>query len=419
MNENSEFHHKLNVLSQFIGMSSRYILFIFLFFFFHGHAQNEISRIDSMLKSVYPASGPGAVIAVVKNRQLIFKKSYGLADLRTGRPISANENFNIGSLTKQFTAFAVLHLYEKRKISLDDPIGKYFSLPPALANITIRQLLNHSSGIPDHYGFTDTSLVRHATDHDVLASIRHADTLYFRSGTHYRYSNTAYCLLGLLIEKLTGKTYETYLREVIFSPLGMDGALVFNIKRAIPKRVIGYDLSAEGRYVKSDADESIFFSTESDGGIYLSMNDYMRWCNALEWGRFSGAPEIQMAWRGQTPVDSLHNLYYGNGWFVHQSAGEPKIIYHTGFNGGFRTVVFMIPKLNYYVSIFSNRGDIDLEDLVSRINRILHVQDNSFIKSGPLESFIHSWHKFAPCKETSSFLTSFTRNLNARDMELN
>ncbi len=406
-------------LVNFLIMHSRPLLLIFLFFYLSSYSQSAISRIDSLMSSIYQSSAPGAVIAIQKNHRVIFKKAYGLADLHSGRPITADGNFNIGSLTKQFTAFVVLELYYEGKFSLSDSIGKFFKLQTPLSSIRISQLLNHSSGIPDHYGFTDTSQVKHATDKDVLSAIRLADTLYFISGTHYRYSNTAYCLLGMLIEKLSGKSYPTYINQKIFQPLGMEGATVFRFKQPISDRVIGYDLSKEGHFVKSDAEESIFFSTEADGGIYTSMNNYLKWCEAVESGKFSRTPMMRRAWDGQTLIDSLHRLWYGNGWFVQQSVNYPKVVYHTGFNGGFRTVVFMIPSLDYCISIFSNRGDIDLEELVSRINKILYIPDNSFIKSGPLESFIHSWPKFAPCKETSSFLTSFKRNLNARDMELN
>ncbi len=235
---------------------------------------------------------------------------------------------------------------------------------------------------------------------------------------HYRYSNTAYCLLGL-IEKLSGISYGDYLQKNIFTPLGIQDATVFQSGHPISKRVTGYDLSAEGKFIRSDEDESVFFSTEADGGIYISMNNYMKWRRAIEFGKFSNTPMIRKAWQGQTLVDTLKGLWYGNGWFIQQSQGSNKVVYHTGFNGGFRTVVFMIPSLDYCISIFSNRGDIDLEELVTDINKILDVTDNSFIKSGPLESFIHSWPIFAPCKETSSFSTLFIRNLNAKGMVLN
>jgi D-alanyl-D-alanine carboxypeptidase len=395
------------------------LILIFNFFFICGFCQSAEYRIDSLMNAFYKPDLPGAVIAVEQNNKTIFKKGYGKSDLITGIPIKADENFNIGSLTKQFTAFAVLDLYYKGKFSLKDPIGKYINLPHPIASIRISQLLSHCSGIPDHYSYVDTNKVKHATDKDVLAAMQKADLLYFPSGTHYRYSNTAYCLLGMLIEKISGMPYGDYLQKNIFMPLGIKDATVFKINRTISKRVMGYDLSMDGKFFQSDAEESIFFSTEADGGLYISMNNYMIWCRAIESGKFSRTPIIRRAWNGQTPIDTLHGLWYGNGWFIKDGNASPKYVYHTGFNGGFRTVVFLIPSLDYRISIFSNRGDIDLEDLVSRINKILLIPDNSFIKSGPLESFIHSWPIFAPCKETSSFSTLSGKNLNGKDMVLN
>ena len=371
------------------------------------------------MKAFYQPAAPGAVIAIEQHHKTIFKKGYGLADLKSGKRIDADENFNIGSLTKQFTSFAVLDLVYSGKLSLGDSIGKFFKLPASLASVRISQLLGHNSGIPDHYAFTDTHKVKHVTDIDVLVAMQGADTLYFPSGTRYRYSNTAYCLLGMLIEKISGKSYSTFLRQNIFEPLGIQNATVFQIHQPIVNRVIGYDLSVNGKFIQSDAEESVFFSTEADGGIYISMNNYLKWCRAIESGVFSKRPEIRTSWEHQTSIDSLRGLWYGYGWFIYQPAGYPKAVYHTGFNGGFRTVVFMIPSLDYCITLFSNRPDIDLEELVSRINKLLSIPDNSFIKSGPLESFIHSWPKFAPCKETISFLTLSKKNLKGRGMALN
>jgi D-alanyl-D-alanine carboxypeptidase len=418
-NEISIFCLKLNVPSQFTNMKFLFLVLILHIFFISGFGQTTENRIDSLMESLYKPDAPGAVLAIQQHNKIIFKKEYGLANMTTGRSITADDNFNIGSLTKQFTAYGLLELYYKGKFSLTDSIGKFFKLQPPLSGIQISQLLNHSSGLPDHYHFTDTNKIKHATDKDVLAAIQTADSLYFPSGTHYRYSNTAYCLLGLLIEKLSGLSYPAFLQTQIFGPLGIRDASVFRINLSIPHRVIGYDLAKDGKFIKSDAEESIFFSTEADGGIYISMNNYLKWCQAVESGIFSRTPSMRKAWQGQTLVDTLNNLWYGCGWFIHQPASGAKVIYHTGFNGGFRTAVFMIPSLDYCVSIFSNRSDIDLEDLISRINNILSIPDNSFIKSGPLESFIHSWPIFAPCKETSSFSTLFTKNLNAKDMALN
>jgi CubicO group peptidase (beta-lactamase class C family) len=400
-------------------MKNGWLIFAFNLFFIPGFCQSAEKQIDSLMKAYYQPDLPGAVIDVELNNKTVFKKGYGKANLVTGSSITAEDNFNIGSLTKQFTAFAVLDLFYKGKFSRNDSIGKFLKLRYPVSSIRIFQLLSHCSGIPDHYGFVDTNKVKHAMDKDVMLAMQKADSLYFLPGTHYRYSNTAYCLLGMLIEKLSGLSYGDYLQKNIFIPLGIQDAMVFQFGHPISKRVTGYDLSPERKFIRSDEDESVFFSTEADGGLYISMNNYMKWCRAIESGKFSNTPMIRNAWQGQTLVDTLKGLWYGNGWFIQQPAGSNKVVYHTGFNGGFRTVVFMIPSVNYCISIFSNRGDIDLEELVTRINQILAVNDNSFIKSGPLESFIHSWPIFAPCKETSLFSTSFIRNLNGKGMVLN
>lgn len=400
-------------------MRLRILIFLSFFSIVNSRGQSLFPQIDSLMNSYYKPFEPGAVIAITLNQVTLFKKSYGLADLDSRKPISADDNFNIGSLTKQFTSFALLDLSNKGKCSLSDSIGKYFNLPARFSAIRISQLLSHSSGIPDHYAFTDTFKVKHATDKDVLFAIQKADTLYFSSGTRYRYSNTAYCLLGMLIEKLSGLSYAGYLQQIIFGPLGIKDAVVFQYGKPIKARVTGYERQPDGKFVRADADESIFFSTEADGGLYVSMNNYLKWCSAIESGVFSGTPMVRKAWQGQTEIDTAQSLWYGCGWFIRQVAGSPKAVYHTGFNGGFRTVVFMIPARDYCISIFSNRSGTDLEELVSRINNILAMADNSFIKSAPLESFIPSWPKFAPCKETSSFSTSSKKNLNDRDTALN
>ncbi len=400
-------------------MRNGWLIFVFNVSFIPGFCQSAEKQIDSLMNAYYQPDQPGAVIAIEQNNKTLFRKGYGKSDLVSGSSITAEDNFNIGSLTKQFTAFAVLDLFYKGKFSRNDSIGKYLKLPHPVSSVSIFQMLSHCSGIPDHYGFVDTNKVKHATDKDVLAALQKADTLYFPPGTHYRYSNTAYCLLGMLIEKLSGLSYGDYLQKNIFIPLGIYDATVFQYGHPMSNRVTGYDLSRDGKFIRSDEDESVFFSTEADGGLFISMNNYIKWCRSIESGKFSNTPMIRNAWQGQTLVDTLKGLWYGNGWFIQQSTGSEKIVYHTGFNGGFRTVVFMIPSLDYCISIFSNRGDIDLEELVTRINKILGMNDNSFIKSGPLESFIHSWPIFAPCKETSLFSTLFIRNLSGKDMVLN
>jgi CubicO group peptidase (beta-lactamase class C family) len=352
------------------------------------------NRLDSLFKSYYKDQQPGAMIAIQQQDKIIFKQGYGLANLQTKSRITSATNFNIGSITKQFTAFCILQLEKKGKLSLDDKLIKYFpGFNPKTGNsISIRHLLTHSSGIWDHYEYTDTSVVKHATDKDVLGAVIHIDTTYFTPGSHYRYSNTAYCLLALIIEKISGQSYADFIQKNIFEPLAMNHSAVLKIGSSIYQAALGYDINEERntngkkQFRELDANQSIFFSTEGDGGIYTSMDDYLKWIAALHSGTILGKALVQQAQSAQFVIDPPSRLAYGYGWFVSEKNKE-KIVYHTGSNGGFRAIAFFIPSLKYSVVIFSNRDDINLENLVQEINNILHVSNKSFIKIESLVSF--------------------------------
>jgi D-alanyl-D-alanine carboxypeptidase len=151
----------------------------------------------------------------------------------------------------------------------------------------------------------------------------------------------------------------------------------------ISERALGYEYE-NGSFKISDARESLFFSTNGDGGIYTSIDDYLKWIMAILNGNVLNSSIIKEAQSPQIKIDTTRNISYGYGWFV-AGSDDNKIAYHTGSNGGFRTIIFMIPSKKYSVVIFSNRTGIDLEDLVREINKIFKIADNSFIK---LESLI-------------------------------
>ena len=364
-------------------------------------AQNASRKIDSLLQQMYKAEEPGASVLIQKKGKIIFQKSYGIANLQTKEKINFHSNFNVGSITKQFTAFAILQLAKEKKLSMDDRLIRFFpDFNKKLGNeITVQELLTHSSGIIDHYAYIDTNKVKHASDLDVLNAVKNLDSTYFVPGTQYRYSNTAYCLLAMIIEKLSGIPYSTYIKKNIFEPLAMDHAQVFSMGSPIKNQVRGYDADEKGNFKKLDADESIFFSTEGDGGIYCSLEDYSKWFLSLQKGKLLGNKWIGEARSPQFPVDKTKKLYYGFGWFINEKSNEPAV-YHTGSNGGFRAISFSIPSQDYLVVIFSNRTGIDLENLVIEINKILRTGSNSYTKIDQLESFNNSSLIFAPCKET-------------------
>jgi D-alanyl-D-alanine carboxypeptidase len=348
--------------------------------------QNENNRLDSLMSSVYHKNQPGAAIAVVKNGDIVFKKGYGIANLDTKTPVKSSTNFNICSMTKQFTAYSILKLASDKKLSLDDKIDKYFpDFNSKVADkVTIRNLLTHSSGIVDHYDYVDKSLFKEFWDKDVLNAIKSVDSVYFPAGSKYRYSNTAFCLLSQIIEHVSGYSYPAFLHENIFKPLKMNKSDVIKPDFKISERAFGYEFENDSFKI-ADARESLFFSTMGDGGIYTSIDDYLNWIFAIQNGEILNSSIINTAQSAQFPIDITRNLSYGYGWFV-AGSGDKKIVYHTGSNGGFRTIIFMIPSKKYSVVIFSNRTGIDLEDLVHQINKIFKIDDKTFVKLDSLIS---------------------------------
>ncbi len=366
-------------------MKRLFVSFIFLLTAFQVFSAKEKERLDSLMSSIYINDQPGAAIAVLNNGKVVFKKGYGLADLNSKTPVTPSTNFNICSLTKQFTSYLILKLAEENRLSPDDRTDKYFPdfTGKAAGNATIRQLMSHCSGIIDHYDYVNKASYKEFRDKDVLNAIKSVDSVYFQPGTAYRYSNTAFCLLSLIIEQVSGYSFPGSVRENIFKPLKMDRSDVINPDFKIPERALGYEFD-NGSFKVSDAGESLFFSTMGDGGIYTSINDYLKWINAIQKSKVLNSAIVKNAQSPHFPIDKKRNLSYGFGWFV---AGQDsnRVVYHTGSNGGFRTIVLMIPSRQYSVVIFSNRTGIDLEDLVGKINRIFKIDDSSYVK---LESLI-------------------------------
>jgi CubicO group peptidase (beta-lactamase class C family) len=329
-------------------------------------------QVDSLLKTIYKKDEPGASMAILQNGKPVLKYNYGLVNTETKENTASTTNFNIGSLTKQFTAAAILQLSERKKLSLSDKIAKFFpDLSKKVAeSITIQQLLTHSSGIIDHYAYADKNL-KHAHNADVYAAIKNIDSTYFSPGHNYRYSNTAYCLLALVIEKLSGMSYSAYMKKNIFRPLGMVHTTIWNEKETIAEEATGYEYdSASGSFKKSGPQENVFFSTEGDGGVDTSIDDYLTWFAALQSGKILSAAKIKDARSAQFPINKQKSLSYGYGWFINESS-SPYKVYHSGSNGGFRTFSFSIPEENFLIVIFSNRTGIDLEQLVLEIDKIL------------------------------------------------
>ncbi len=343
---------------------------------------------DSLLRTVYADSLPGIAVGILQKGSPPFEKSYGISSTESKEKITSLTNFNIASLTKQFTAMAVLQLEEQGRLSLSDKLNRFFPhMNPKVAdNINLQQLLTHTSGIPDHYGFIDTKGMKHAHNKDVYEAIKNVDSLYFPPGTQFRYSNTGYCLLALVIEKASGLSYNEYMQKNIFAKAGMSHTLIWNEQINSKHSATGYDKdSTTGTFIPSGAEEHIFFSTEGDGGVYTSIHDYLLWIKALNEGKVFTKAMVDKARSIEYVIDAKQKLGYGFGWFADESKSDKKV-YHSGDNGGFRTYSFTLPDQDFAIVIFSNRSDIAVEDIVEKIYHLIYPNRTPFIKVEVLTS---------------------------------
>lgn len=349
-------------------------------------AQGKNERLDSLMSALYPNDKPGAAIAVVENGRVIFKKGYGIADMDSKVSITPSTNFNIGSMTKQFTAYCTLKLISRKKLSLNDRLIKFFPDFNRKVGraITIRDLLTHSSGIIDYYDYVDRKQYKEFSDEDIVPVIKSIDSVYFPAGSRFRYSNTGYCLLAMIVQKVSGKPFPEFVRDNIFKPLGMEESDVIHPGLKMPDRAFGYEFKNDSFKV-SDAKQNYFFSTMGDGGVYTSIDDYLKWIMAIQSGKVLTPHLVRESQSPQFLIDSSKNVSYGFGWFI-AGSGDDKLIYHPGSNGGFRSIVLMKPSQEYSVVIFSNRSGIDLEDLVRQVDNIYHIDDKAFVKSDSVTS---------------------------------
>ena len=182
--------------------------------------------IDGLMQA-YDGQVPGAAVLVLHDGQPVFRRGYGLAVLEDGTTITAASNFRLASVSKQFTAAAVLLLVEDGLLGLDQPARQWLpELPPAAAAITIRQLLSHTGGLLDYEDLMDPADPRQVHDADVLTLLSHEDRLNFAPGTQYRYSNSGYALLAMIVGRASGQDFASFLQQRIFRPLGMALSLI-------------------------------------------------------------------------------------------------------------------------------------------------------------------------------------------------
>lgn len=302
----------------------------------------------------YAGRVPGAGVLVLHGGRPLLRRGYGLADLETGAAATPDTRYRLASISKQFTAAAVLLLVQDGKLGLDDPVKRWLpSLPPACDAITIRQVLSHTSGLIDYEDVMPPGRYddgeRQMRDADVLQVLESQDRTYFAPGQGYRYSNSGYALLALIVEKASGQRYALFLRDRIFVPLGMREAVAYERGVSdVAQRAYGYSLE-QGRWRRTD--QSPTSAVLGDGGIYASIDDLAKWDAALYDDRLLSADSRRLAFAPHTPTDQAE-VAYGYGWRI---TGET--LWHSGESIGFRNVFVRWPQRRLSIAVLSNRND--------------------------------------------------------------
>lgn len=308
----------------------------------------------------YEGDVPGAALLVIKDGNALVRRGFGLAELESGRKVTPTTAFRLASISKQFTATAILLLAQDGSLSLDDPVQRWLpSLPPVAAAITLRHLLSHTSGLVDYEDLMDPTDTRQVHDADVLGLLETVNRTYFVPGTDYRYSNSGYALLALIVERVSGQRYADFLHARIFAPLGMAAVAFEQGRSQVPERAYGYSQVA-GHWQRTD--QSSTSAVLGDGGIYASIDDLARWDAALYDGRLLQQPWRALAVTAATRTDEPDVDYYGFGWRLH---GD--LQWHSGETQGFRNVILRWPARHFSLVLLTNRNDPEPYGLARRI----------------------------------------------------
>jgi CubicO group peptidase (beta-lactamase class C family) len=331
------------------------------------------ARIDELMRP-YTGQVPGASVVVVQNGSVVFRGAYGMADLKARIPATPATDYRLASMTKPFTAAAILLLAQDKRLSLDDPVSKWLpTLPAAASAVTVRHLLTHTSGLIDYEELIPPAASAQVHDADVLRLLESQDRTYFAPGTAYRYSNSGYALLALIVERASGEDFATFLRRRIFEPLGMQSSVAYQAGvSVIPQRAYGY--SASGRsWLRTD--QSLTSAVLGDGGIYSSVEDLAKWDAALYDSRLLSTDSLRQAFSPATATDDPA-VRYGLGWRI---TGES--LWHSGETIGFRNVIVRFPRRHFTVIVLSNRDAPEPYPLALAIAK-LYLPDADKVHAG-------------------------------------
>ena len=330
-------------------------------------AQALAPRVDSMVRAEI-AAGPlaGVAVAAVRGRDTLVMQGWGYADVENAAPVTPATVFRIGSITKQFTSALVMRLVERGALALDDTLGKLVpTVPPRWRGVTLRELLNHTSGIPN---YTDSKewqpRWREDMTPDTIVSLVRDDTLDFAPGTKWSYDNTGYVLLGMVLDRATGVRYPTLVFDSLARPLGLAGTQYCWERPIIPHRALGYDLA---RKTLRNTQYLSMTQPYSAGALCSTVGDLVRWTAALSSGRVVSPGSYATMTH---PTGAATTANYGFG-LVSDLVGPHRRIHHDGGINGFNSSLEYYPDDSLTVVVLSNTVPAPTNMIASNIARMI------------------------------------------------
>lgn len=359
------------------------------------------ASLDSLFAPIFPEDEPGAIVTVMRNDTIIYDHSFGLARLDSATYITDSTLFNLASASKSFCSAAILKLCEQGVISLDDSLSKYFPEfnDELFGRIKIRNILTHSSGLPDlrpsdpeewkKYVKNHKTVFSEGLDYRLYGSEREHMQIFrdlkasdYTPSTEYQRTDPAFILVVPLIERVTGRDFDKWMADNIFNPAGMTETYYYNPGCSLPRMAHGYRetngktkagvfRSSDGKWEEYDYGEADYFLTKADRGAYSSARDFMRWIRALYAGKIVSKESLDSINTPYILTDSLPNVNYGFANAIERTPGKPVKIYHLNTNGGFSITEATFPERKLSYLIFATRTDWDQLSTFYKVDSIL------------------------------------------------
>lgn len=338
-------------------------------------AQDKAKQIDELLSKYNQYDQFNGSALVSENGKVILKKGYGSANMEWNIPNQPDTKFRLGSITKQFTALLIVKLAEEGKIKLDVPITTYLPDYPKETGdkITIHNLLTHTSGIPNYTSVPNFLSEKARNPYSPADFVKTFSNLPldFKPGEKFAYSNSGYFLLGYIIEKITGKTYEQYLQETIFTPLKMVNSGYDHSDIIIKNRAAGYEKQGKKTINAPYIDMSIPYAA---GSLYSTAEDLYLWDQALYTNKLLSEKSMESLFKSYI---TLGDESYGYGWFLSEitiGTKKVKIVEHGGGINGFNTNISRVPSDKILIVLLNNTGRAVLGEMTEAIRNILYNQ---------------------------------------------